>query len=1065
MVDHRLIHERWVAFAAGRNEESFVPFFEATSGLVYTIARRRLAHEEEARDAVQSTYARLLAIASKAEEVGLVVDAANLVLRLAMREADAARKRVVRRGGREFPMDQLRSEPASSGADGREWASQEEARRALAEELAALPEKLRLPVELHYLHGLTHEEIATSMGVPRTTVSSRIQVALERLQPRLRRRGINAAALAGGGALLVMPGGGGAAAAAFAAASAAAPGVPAGLCSVAAIMKGSVPGGAFVAVAATVLVTAFLLIVAVKGVSMSGSGPAPARGSGRTTQQAPASENVFGAVRQKLNEDAKAVGPTPVWKAMDGTISLRVRWEGRPEPVEGAQLSLAGPGGEQVLETRSDGEGLAGFEAVAAPGVYTLTAEHPDAVTWKGTIPVGHSSERAVVLSRRVSSAGAPGSIELVFTTDGTPAKPLEGASALILVGQRVIVYPEKTDSEGRLVVRVPELGRSFEDSNGVDSGMPPQVWLLHPLGTGHAFVWGHQYRESEVIRVAVGGHGAGDNPIVRGAVLRGDGSPIAGAIVQHCFEMNAWADGSRFSVTEEPGNFVLEDLFWNPGACVAWAPGYGAEVHHTVDRQTTELELRMVLEPEAFLDVTVVDEGGEPIANAEVVAFLHLPQGLGNWLRNPSPESMARTDEAGVVRLGGLPARGELKVEAQRPGYERASEEGLAAGGSATLRLLRSGSARVRVVDARTGSPIAGAWDSRNHRAVSNAEGEMSICCGSVGSEIHFTVEATGYRSAEASAVAGSNEVRDIRLTRADEWGVLVVDRVSTEPVPGAVVTWAPAKALGGVTGVGQVWRQLGDGGVGAVGAEMSIHRVETDGGGVAILDDDGEEVVLVVTAGGHEPVVRLVAEVAELRKQAAAVIELTPATGSIGLESTCDGAAFPIKEVLLAFHHPDLGWSRRGQVDEEGRLLFEGLQAGEYSLQFRGSEDGREFTRHLNLKDGEDVTVGCDGIFGTLELSGRVLDAEGNAAAGAMVRATQYESEGGDPRKWRGTREAVCRTGADGTFRLYGLVPGRADLRLGNDLDAAARVELPSAEPVVLKSGEWEERGMGNG
>jgi RNA polymerase sigma factor (sigma-70 family) len=70
-------------------------------------------------------------------------------------------------------------------------------RDLLAEEVARLPEKYRLPVQLCYAAGLTAAEAAERLGWPRGTVLTRLAWARQRLQKSLVRRGVSPAALAG----------------------------------------------------------------------------------------------------------------------------------------------------------------------------------------------------------------------------------------------------------------------------------------------------------------------------------------------------------------------------------------------------------------------------------------------------------------------------------------------------------------------------------------------------------------------------------------------------------------------------------------------------------------------------------------------------------------------------------------------------------------------------------------------------------------------------------------------------------------------------------------------------
>ncbi len=70
-------------------------------------------------------------------------------------------------------------------------------RDVLAEEVARLPEKYRLPVQLCYAAGLTTAEAAERLGWPRGTVLTRLAWARRRLKTGLARRGVAPAGLTG----------------------------------------------------------------------------------------------------------------------------------------------------------------------------------------------------------------------------------------------------------------------------------------------------------------------------------------------------------------------------------------------------------------------------------------------------------------------------------------------------------------------------------------------------------------------------------------------------------------------------------------------------------------------------------------------------------------------------------------------------------------------------------------------------------------------------------------------------------------------------------------------------
>lgn len=56
---------------------------------------------------------------------------------------------------------------------------------ALSIALQRLPEKLRLPLTLHALEGMTYEEIAGTLRLPRSTIVGRIQRAKQQLKKEL----------------------------------------------------------------------------------------------------------------------------------------------------------------------------------------------------------------------------------------------------------------------------------------------------------------------------------------------------------------------------------------------------------------------------------------------------------------------------------------------------------------------------------------------------------------------------------------------------------------------------------------------------------------------------------------------------------------------------------------------------------------------------------------------------------------------------------------------------------------------------------------------------------------
>ena len=99
---NRMNRELWEAFVREPGEATFAPFYEASRRLVYTICLRVLRDEEDALDAYQTAYARLLA-AARAGQDEFGEDATRRVTRTAVREADSLRKRRGRRARKARP--------------------------------------------------------------------------------------------------------------------------------------------------------------------------------------------------------------------------------------------------------------------------------------------------------------------------------------------------------------------------------------------------------------------------------------------------------------------------------------------------------------------------------------------------------------------------------------------------------------------------------------------------------------------------------------------------------------------------------------------------------------------------------------------------------------------------------------------------------------------------------------------------------------------------------------------------------------------------------------------------
>jgi RNA polymerase sigma factor (sigma-70 family) len=168
-------------FVSRRDEAAFELLVRRHGPLVWGTCRRVLGNAHDAEDAFQATF---LVLIRKAASLDRTRPLSAWLHGVACRVALRARETAARRRERERAAG--RPEACADAA-----AETRDLRRALDEELAALPEKYRTPLVLCYLEGLTHEEAARQLGWPLGTVKTRVLRGRERLRGRLARRGLD----------------------------------------------------------------------------------------------------------------------------------------------------------------------------------------------------------------------------------------------------------------------------------------------------------------------------------------------------------------------------------------------------------------------------------------------------------------------------------------------------------------------------------------------------------------------------------------------------------------------------------------------------------------------------------------------------------------------------------------------------------------------------------------------------------------------------------------------------------------------------------------------------------
>src|SRR5579883_3194659 len=164
-------------FAEARDEPAFAALVGRHGPPVWQTCRRLLGDTPDAEDAFQ---AAILTLARKAGTFP-VESLAGWLHRVASQAALNARAGARRRRGLER---QLRA--AASPADGGE-AGREELYAVLNEELADLPERLRVPLVLRHLEGNTLEQVARVVGCSRRALGKRLAKGEAILRERLAR--------------------------------------------------------------------------------------------------------------------------------------------------------------------------------------------------------------------------------------------------------------------------------------------------------------------------------------------------------------------------------------------------------------------------------------------------------------------------------------------------------------------------------------------------------------------------------------------------------------------------------------------------------------------------------------------------------------------------------------------------------------------------------------------------------------------------------------------------------------------------------------------------------------
>src|SRR5262245_20416812 len=173
-------------FKRSRDADAFAELVVRHSPVVLGVCRRALGRSPDVDDAFQATF---LALARRPGSVRDPARLAGWLHRVALR----ASSRVLKRRRPTWSIDE--ADRVACVAEPRDL-SWSEGLTVLDEELTRLPDRLRTPLVLCYLEGLTRDEAAERLGWSLAFLKRRLEEGRRRLRERLVRRGVSAALLA-----------------------------------------------------------------------------------------------------------------------------------------------------------------------------------------------------------------------------------------------------------------------------------------------------------------------------------------------------------------------------------------------------------------------------------------------------------------------------------------------------------------------------------------------------------------------------------------------------------------------------------------------------------------------------------------------------------------------------------------------------------------------------------------------------------------------------------------------------------------------------------------------------
>lgn len=1024
----------WAAFCNSPTAERFSPLYEQSKRLVWSLCRRILGDEEDALDAFQGVYARLLA---EARERGRALATlgeeatSRLIYQNAVREANRLRMSRQRRSQREVVMEEL---PVTAAADpsAHEAAAQSQARTKVEALVATLPEKYRLPLELHYYHGLSQTEIARMMGKDKGTISRRIAGGLRLLEPLAERAGLGRAAVLLGviaaGATLADPPSALAAGVVFTrieslvATGAVAAGGGAGALAGLKLLLGSGLAKTAVIALSTLMLATMVTIGVARPELFSRlyarmTGSAVSKSTSANNRSASSASTSSNTAAEGAKSVKRKTMPVPRETPLPGAAVVgRVTAQQGGQPVAGVKISAQQDGvGAIIKETQTDANGT--YKLYGLPkGQRLAIAVKSESHAWQSRL-----LEPAEGVAARCDFTLEPGG-EVAVTVSDPAGRPLPGAQVFIDNNTIRDEGPSsRTDAAGRAVLRNVSPTRSVSVGCRVEGiEMAASQSVQFPRG---------QLRTNVTFTITP----PGEQGVFSGLVTDPQGKPLPGITVNWGYIR---ADVTTQTTTGPDGRYRLTSKTLEPNKqLTVYAKGWATQFRQrlTPGRSSAPKVVDFSMQPAHWLAGIVVDDHGRPLAGIHIK-----PEGVTQDWGDFTPAQNVTTDATGRFRIENLPQNGfRLQVWNERRQYPTEYDEINSADRELRIELHPFGVILGRMVDKETRRPVknftlryssleAGSDLSRTGQTFTSPEGRFKLEKIKQGERCDLTVEAPGYPSQVIKGLTGEKleeaKGQVVELDRGKAQSGVLLDRDKGTPIEGAEILYCSLLD----ERVPFSWDNLNQDNRNV----KILQKGVTGPDGIFNLSLNEKNGTIFIRPRQHQRLIIKSSEQKQYLKDGMIIVRLG-AGASLSGKVIVDGAAKGDAYLNLIGQSGGLINNTNvesGHTSADGSFHFASLPPDEYTItvQCNQTPSYQCLNRRFTLAEGEQKTLNIGDDLGPLTLTGAVFD-HGKPVPNIIIELTpQFD--------WDYTRVA-SHSGEKGDYAVRGLRPGsyKAKLREG--------------------------------